>query len=275
MRETKEFLKFIENSKENKLYLVKVLETQGSTYRKAGARKIISQNGQSIGLISGGCLESEIVERCLDSQVTPLQFEIDTDFDQDRFFGSTLGCLGKLLLECRIYQSSELTDMFEKELTSEEALTVHIVGAGPDTHPLKELLDWTGWHYQFYTTLREQMEELNGKGWNVKRFELGSFRVDINSKTKNAVILMSHNYPTDLEILKSLVSSPPDFVGLLGPVNRQQSLIQDLQSIYSLVPSSEFLKKLHSPVGLDYMGRGEYAVALSIVAELQSFFYGH
>ncbi len=40
--------------------LATVVRTTGSTYRKAGARMLISQEGETLGLVSGGCLEQEI-----------------------------------------------------------------------------------------------------------------------------------------------------------------------------------------------------------------------
>lgn len=39
-----------------------VVRTSGSTYRKAGARMLIDEAGETFGLVSGGCLESEIAQ---------------------------------------------------------------------------------------------------------------------------------------------------------------------------------------------------------------------
>ena len=43
--------------------LVTVVRTQGSTYRRAGARAVIGQDGTLAGAISGGCLERDLGER--------------------------------------------------------------------------------------------------------------------------------------------------------------------------------------------------------------------
>src|SRR5213076_298902 len=43
--------------------LVTVIRTQGSTYRRAGARAVIGEDGTLAGAISGGCLERDIAER--------------------------------------------------------------------------------------------------------------------------------------------------------------------------------------------------------------------
>lgn len=41
--------------------LATIVETKGSAYRKAGARMLINSNGQVFGLLSGGCLESDLM----------------------------------------------------------------------------------------------------------------------------------------------------------------------------------------------------------------------
>ena len=43
--------------------LATVAQTIGSTYRKAGAQMLIAGDGAAAGLLSGGCLEADLVER--------------------------------------------------------------------------------------------------------------------------------------------------------------------------------------------------------------------
>ena len=45
------------------LVLATVVQTIGSTYRKAGAQMLIAADGSAAGLLSGGCLEADLVER--------------------------------------------------------------------------------------------------------------------------------------------------------------------------------------------------------------------
>src|SRR5467141_1987973 len=40
--------------------LATLVQTEGSTYRKQGARLIVDSNGSTLGVLSGGCLEEEI-----------------------------------------------------------------------------------------------------------------------------------------------------------------------------------------------------------------------
>lgn len=77
--------------------LALVLDTSGSTYRKAGALALHG-DGVRHGVLSGGCLEPalERVARaalaCGDAQLV----ELDTQSDADLVFGSGSGCRGRM-----------------------------------------------------------------------------------------------------------------------------------------------------------------------------------
>jgi xanthine/CO dehydrogenase XdhC/CoxF family maturation factor len=45
------------------LYLATLVHVQGSSYRKPGARMLISSSGERAGTISGGCLEAEVARK--------------------------------------------------------------------------------------------------------------------------------------------------------------------------------------------------------------------
>ena len=67
------------------LVLATVIETLGSTYRKAGAQMLIADDGTAAGLLSGGCLESDLMERARSVIDTgrPLIAEYDTRSSDD------------------------------------------------------------------------------------------------------------------------------------------------------------------------------------------------
>jgi xanthine/CO dehydrogenase XdhC/CoxF family maturation factor len=77
--------------------LATIVRTEGSTYRKAGARILIAADGGSSGLLSGGCLEGELRE--LANQVMasgqPHRHWFDTRND-DPVWGLGLGCEGAM-----------------------------------------------------------------------------------------------------------------------------------------------------------------------------------
>ena len=83
--------------------LATVVATAGSTYRKPGARMLLMADGSYIGLLSGGCLESDLqihARKVLESGV-PCAVEYDTRGPDDTLFGVGAGCEGtmRVLLE--------------------------------------------------------------------------------------------------------------------------------------------------------------------------------
>ncbi len=83
--------------------LATVVATAGSTYRKPGARMLLMADGSYIGLLSGGCLESDLqihARQVLESG-TARAFDYDTRGPDDTLFGVGAGCEGtmRILLE--------------------------------------------------------------------------------------------------------------------------------------------------------------------------------
>ncbi|GLS82705.1 putative xanthine dehydrogenase subunit A [Paraferrimonas haliotis] len=83
--------------------LATVIETQGSSYRKPGAMMLINSMGQHFGLISGGCLESDVMRnarRCWDTgQSIIVQYDMRQEGDFAWQLGIGCGGMVKLLLQ--------------------------------------------------------------------------------------------------------------------------------------------------------------------------------
>ena len=76
--------------------LATVVLVEGSSYRRAGARMLITEDGQLTGAISGGCLEGDALRkaRLVMAQSKPMLVTYDTTDDDDAKFGVGLGCNG-------------------------------------------------------------------------------------------------------------------------------------------------------------------------------------
>jgi len=82
------------------LVLATVACTAGSTYRKAGAQMLIAADGRSAGLLSGGCLEADLLERARavleDGQARLVDY--DTRSSDDPIWGIGPGCEGAMTI---------------------------------------------------------------------------------------------------------------------------------------------------------------------------------
>ena len=81
---------------QQKTALATVVLVEGSSYRRAGARMLITDNGQLTGAISGGCLEGDALRkaRMVILQQKPMLVTYDTSDEDDAKLGVQLGCNG-------------------------------------------------------------------------------------------------------------------------------------------------------------------------------------
>ena len=95
--------------------LVTLVGVQGSSYRREGARLLLAGDGRTVGSISGGCLEGELVHRAkwMIANGSTVQHYSTTFDDTDEMpFG--LGCGGELDLLLESVDSVEVKRLFEE-----------------------------------------------------------------------------------------------------------------------------------------------------------------
>ncbi len=83
-------------AKTEKVALATVVRVEGSSYRRMGARMLVSENGTWVGGISGGCLEGDALKRArmaiLKERSSTITY--DTSTDDHHQIGVGLGCNG-------------------------------------------------------------------------------------------------------------------------------------------------------------------------------------
>lgn len=83
----------------NPCALATVTEVKGSSYRRPGARMLVTDEGQLTGSISGGCLEGDALWRARRVMLTGKSEIIiydSTDIEEDLQHGAQLGCEGTI-----------------------------------------------------------------------------------------------------------------------------------------------------------------------------------
>ncbi|MDY6898111.1 MAG: XdhC family protein [Cyanobacteriota bacterium] len=97
MKELRNIISVIEDlEKTNETAIATLVKVSGSTYRSPGARMLINAEGNTIGAISGGCLESDVFEKAqavIESE-NPIVIKYDTTSEEDMIWGLGLGCQG-------------------------------------------------------------------------------------------------------------------------------------------------------------------------------------
>jgi xanthine dehydrogenase accessory factor len=139
-----------------------------------------------------------------------------------------------------------------------------ILGAGPDTLPVAQMIDFLGW--------RATIVDHRAAYARAERFPAGasivqtrpdqlSSHVDVAAHA--AAVVMTHHYATDLAYLRVLAESELSYIGLLGPPTRSDRLLGMLGGA-----AIKLRGRLHSPVGLPIGARSPQGIALAIVAQI-------
>lgn len=84
-----------------------------------------------------------------------------------------------------------------------------------------------------------------------------------------AIVLMTHSYVKDLEFLFTLRNTRPVYIGLLGPSNRRERILNDLIEKYPSIDEGIF-DLIFGPAGLNIGSETPQEIALSICAEILS-----
>jgi xanthine dehydrogenase accessory factor len=330
------------------MVLATVVRVDGSSYRRPGARMLVTGDSTITGAISGGCLEGDALEKALFAMATGENKLItyDSSGEDDIQFGLHLGCNGvvhilfepvkkedpqnpvellrlisnageegvlvtlfspkkiqpgtKLLyLKNHIYGSlpkpvqSLLTEQIKRAIDEkqsafmdleteqgncsafieyiEQPVSVVIAGAGNDIQPLVEIAAMLGWSVtvvdgRFHYALPERFPGAAKVLYSRPADILSQIKTD----SRTVFLLMSHNYNYDLAFLQQIIQQEFGYIGLLGPAQKRDRILSDLQDQGMLLNENQ-LSKIHGPAGLDIGAENATEIAVSIVAEVKAF----
>jgi xanthine dehydrogenase accessory factor len=281
MKALQQIIKRVAENPSQPWALATLVQTEGSTYRKPGARLLVERNGKTLGVLSGGCLEEEIArhgQNVIDD-VSPVLLSFDTKLlygcdGQLKILveplppagpnGNLITAIGRALKSrevCRV-RTCFAGGALGSTLLTVDALVAERSGVFVQIVPLpvRLLLFGTGPEIEPITQLAENL------GWIVERFghptELAD---DFRPDAQTAALVMTHNFGRDLLALDRVLPLPLRYVGLLGPKKRHAELLTRLSEYRPLDFASG---NLFAPAGLDIGSEAPEEIALAIVSEV-------
>jgi xanthine dehydrogenase accessory factor len=105
--------------------LATVVHVEGSSYRKPGARMLITENGKLTGAISGGCLEGDALFKALQVMASGKTTLVtyDTNDEDDAKLGLGLGCNGIIQVLIEPLENNNVVQLL-KSVVSERRTTM-------------------------------------------------------------------------------------------------------------------------------------------------------
>ncbi len=193
-------LEFNRLRKQNKpLVLASVFTTEGSSYQKAGAQMLITSEGTYFGMLSGGCLEGDLLLRVQDVFNTSNASIVDYDMrdEDDLIMGLGSGCLG-LVRICLQKLTPENTyqpfsSIAHAHLACESSDVQITVESQLDHIPIGSSLI-TGLGANSYCSVREDL----AGDWEKKRVKQGLNYLNL---TEGSIVTAKFSVPHRLKLL--------------------------------------------------------------------------
>jgi xanthine/CO dehydrogenase XdhC/CoxF family maturation factor len=150
-----------------------------------------------------------------------------------------------------------------------------VFGAGQDAVPLVRMAAELGWrvtvadHRPAWADRRRFPE---AQAVRLVRFD----RLDADAPPVDeftAVVVMTHHFLNDLDLLRHLLSTPAPYLGFLGPRRRLENLLEELAS-RGTTPADDQRARLYGPVGVDIGSETPEEIALAALAEIHAVLSG-
>lgn len=250
----KDYLKFIEESKDKKLDIVitSVVETNGSTYAKVGNMMLVNSNNEFTGVLGSGFLQNKIIESSKEAMISKktLYFE-SIPTDESSGHGNS-----KFKIEPFFYENSY--DNISKYI--KKPYSILIFGSGAHVTSLISMANLMAWK----TTIIDIKINKNYVNEADNLIEIQNIEdilyMDLNSY--NAAIILSHNPKTDNTYLKALINSNIEYIGMMGNKKNMKRITEEFNLNND--------KRFYAPIGLDIGGNTHQAIALSICAQIEA-----
>jgi xanthine dehydrogenase accessory factor len=229
-----------------------VIRTAAATSAKAGAKAVITRDGEIHGFIGGGCVTGAVKRVGLETlkegqpriiRVKPKE-EVVEAVDVDGVELHTSSC-----------PSGGTVDIFFEPMR--QAARIVICGASPVATTLATLAGAMG--YRTIVAARaEDHEKFSGVEQVLTEFDLAG--LDLGAR--DAVVVATQG-KRDREALKHALTSGAGYVGMVGSRRKISKLTDQIEDV-----PADRKAALHGPAGLDIHAIEPEEIALSILSEI-------
>jgi xanthine/CO dehydrogenase XdhC/CoxF family maturation factor len=144
-----------------------------------------------------------------------------------------------------------------------------VLGAGDDAKPLVSMGALLGWSVTVMDG-RAQLARAERFPEAERVAVIPSASADVlGVRPDDAVVLMTHSYEQDRELLAAVLPLRPRYLGLLGARHRSSLLVSEVAVKLGRTIAA-CCEQVYAPVGLDLGGDGPEAIALAVIAEAQA-----
>ncbi|AXT21167.1 XdhC/CoxI family protein [Flavobacteriaceae bacterium AU392] len=171
------------------------------------------------------------------------------------------------LISNRIENTKTDISVFKQELPP--CFKLMIIGAEHDAVLLCQFANLNGWEVTIVSGPLEQKTIKDFPG-AAKFYSVVADMMDVSKiDDQTAIVLMTHNYASDLKYLIHLKNTKPAYLGILGANKRREQLLSQFIEYYPEI-DDVFLDCIYAPAGIDIGAETPQEIAVSIISEILS-----
>ena len=167
------------------------------------------------------------------------------------------------------YHAGETYTLFAQFIPA--TITLHIFGAGYDVDPLIRMTEILGWEAHVYNY---KISSHPGRTFPVHKLKAADIQntfTQLRHMNRWGVIIMSHQYKYDQEVLQNILKFPIGYIGLLGPKSKLQRMIAQWE-VSGIDYPHDIYDRVRNPIGLNIGSETPEEIALSIASEVLSVY---
>jgi xanthine/CO dehydrogenase XdhC/CoxF family maturation factor len=279
-----------------------VVRVEGSAYRRPGAKLLVGETGETVGGVSGGCLEADVcaIATAVIASNQPVLRHYDQAAD-DVVGGLGLGCNGVVDIFVQPAMDWPLASLRSLLAGDSPVALATVLESGVTTATLADHGTRTGVDRGVFTEILRPPPYLVVCGAGTDAVPLVAYAADVGFRVvvldhreallapeafpsarrralaypqdpemvlppseRTLAVVKTRSFAHDREWVRLLLGIGVPYIGVLGPKDRTERILREVCGKVSL-------PRVFAPVGLDLGADGPQQVAISIVAELLAF----
>ncbi|RUM98200.1 XdhC family protein [Pseudaminobacter arsenicus] len=267
--------------------LVTLVQIEGSSPRPLGSQMAVSESGDWVGYLSGGCIERAIVAEALaaieqgsnrrvrygrGSKYLDIQLPCGSAIELVLDVNVSEGELAAIDLALARRQAAALRVPGGSEADPHEAFIRHyyprrrliVAGVGPAAIQLARLGRLSGFESVLFSPDEETRNAAEGEGVLTVVVGRGT-SPDFQADSRSAIVLMFHDHDWEKRLIPAALQTPAFYIGAMGSRRTQRQRMEMLE-LDGVDPVQ--LGRIKGPAGLFSGAKTASDVAVSVLAEV-------
>lgn len=268
-----------------------VVGSRGSTPQAKGAKMLVTETGEQLGTLGGGCVEAEVKKNALEmlsrGESKMLSFKLDHDYGWD----DGLICGG--IMDIAVWsltapRDGEPFEQVVRALSQKQSTTLSLAYTTSDGQrtytetlgPAPKLFIAGAGHVGLalarvaadldfdVTVIDDRPDCVSADRFPTSSRVVGEIEVELGRLTIDVstyVVIVTRGHRHDGAALGAVVGRGAKYVGLIGSKRKVRTIMADL---HARGVSRDNLLEVHAPVGLEIGAVTPAEIAISIAAEL-------